>query len=134
MALRERGSHQESTMSEYDRTNRSHGDHERSREEGFERWASNSPRRQSDHLHSDYRNRANMSSRGSMDYDQRDSNRADRYAGQYGRSGDRDQDSSSYSRRERDHDLDGRNVWTRSVDEVRSWFGDEEAERRRLRD
>jgi hypothetical protein len=124
------------TMSEYDRTNRSHGDRERRREEGFERWTSSTPRRQSDHLHSDYRNRANMSSRDSMDFDQRDRNRADRYAGQYGRTSYNDINESAYAppRHDNDHDVNGRNIWTRSVDEVRSWFGNDEAERRRLRD
>ncbi len=74
-------------MSEYDRTNRSHGDHERNRESGD-------------------RNRANMSS----------SNRHD--------------DRNRYDNR----NPNDRNVWSRSVDEVRSWFGDDEAEHRRLRD
>ncbi|HET6511890.1 MAG TPA: BON domain-containing protein [Candidatus Kapabacteria bacterium] len=123
-------------MSEYDRTDRSHGDHERNREAGFERWASNTPRRQSDHLHSDYRSRANMSSNDRIDYDQRDRNRADRYAGQYGRNASHDRDHSSYASNRSDdyRDSSDRNIWTRSVDEVRSWFGDDEAERRRLRD
>jgi hypothetical protein len=115
----------------YGASSGSHGDRERRREDGFEQWSSNRPRRQSDHLHSDYRNRANMSSSDRTDYDQRDRNRADRYAGQYGRMDTSDRNDSSYSSSHHDSD---RNIWTRSVDEVRSWFGDDEAERRRLRD
>lgn len=122
-------------MSEYDRTGRSHGDHEREREAGFECWTANSPRRQSDYLHSDYRNRANMSSGDRLDYDQRDRNRSDRYAGSYGRGGVNERNNSAYGYRRDDHrDDNDRNFWTRSVDEVRSWFGDDEAEQRRIRD
>jgi len=61
--------------------------------------------------------------RGSSDYGRDD--RADRYGSrsQYGR--------SDYGRTPRGYDPEDRGFLDRAGDEVRSWFGDEEAERRR---
>lgn len=47
---------------------------------------------------------------------------------------DRDRGSERSSREYRDYDPDDRGFFERAGDEVRSWFGDEEAERRRRRD
>jgi osmotically-inducible protein OsmY len=121
-------------MADYNRLDRTNGDYERGREDSFERWAQQNSRRQSDHLHSDYRNRANMSESLRPDYEHRDRNRADRYRGNPGREEYRDELRYEPTRQESDHDANGRTVWSRSIDEVRSWFGDEEAERRRRQD
>jgi osmotically-inducible protein OsmY len=65
-----------------------------------------------------------MSSRDDSDYDRH-----------YRGTSDRERDERYHSERDDRYRNDNdRNIWTRSVDEVRSWFGDEEAERRRLRD
>ncbi|MEP9400721.1 DUF2171 domain-containing protein [Sphingomonas silueang] len=92
---------------------------------------------------------------GQRDYGQRDSSRGgygqgDTYRGSYASDGhrftdyrgdDRDQyrsrDRSDYrgDRRDRmEYDAEDRGFLARAGDEVRSWFGDEEAERRRERD
>jgi hypothetical protein len=73
--------------------------------------------------HSDYRNRANMSSY----YQDREIFRRDR-------SDEEARRGSWRADRDPDDRMNDRNIWTRSIDEVRSWFGDDEAERRRLRD
>jgi len=44
---------------------------------------------------------------------------------------DRDRDRDGYGRPPRDYDYDERGFFDRAGDEVRSWFGDDEAERRR---
>jgi hypothetical protein len=66
--------------------------------------------------------------------------RNDRYGGHQGdrpRDYDRERDRYSYGAREhgsRGYDQDDRGFFERAGDEVRSWFGDEEAERRRRLD
>ena len=76
---------------------------------------------------------------GALDRDSRDDGYRD-----YGhRAGPRDYRGSrwydgrrttEYSGRQRDYDRDERDFFDRAGDEVRSWFGDEEAERRRRED
>jgi len=59
--------------------------------------------------------------------DDRDYGRADMYSG-------RRSAARGYDRDPRDYSYDDRNFFARAGDEVRSWFGDEEAERRREAD
>ena len=80
------------TMSQDDRRGQSNREYERGREDGFDRWVHDNYRRQADYRHSDHRNRANMSSNPGHDFEQRDRYRADRYAGQYGRTDHDDRD------------------------------------------
>lgn len=70
---------------------------------------------------------ANYGNYGDRGFERRDEGR--NYGG-YG-SGNRGGFSSGY---DRDRDSSDRNWWDRATDEVSSWFGDEDAERRRRRD
>jgi len=76
---------------------------------------------------------------GRGDYDRGGSGRTDYGRGYSGRDYDRGRTGREYDRgdyrgRERDRDDDDRGWLNRAADEVRSWFGDEEAERRRRSD
>ena len=69
---------------------------------------------------------------GDRSYGRDRSERGDRFYGDRDHGGDRFR--GDHQRRDLDYDAEDRGFLARAGDEVRSWFGDEEAERRRERD
>lgn len=124
-------------MAEHNRMDRTHGDYERRREDEFQHWAQDRYRRPVDYRHSDYRNRANMSSYSPNPAD-RTYEQHDRYRGTTSHDPEYQRFERGYDdsrdRRTLNEDRDDRNFVERSIDEVRSWFGGDEADRGRERD
>src|SRR3569623_749244 len=89
----------------------------------------------------DYGERGYYSRNRMQDYGSRGYDRSDEYRGGYGGYTGSNRDRRDMPRGDRDHggqpqgyNYDERNFFDRAGDEVRSWFGDSEAERRRIKD
>lgn len=120
----ERGGYTENQFSRDSGFNR--GRYSGDRDEGYNEWSSPRNEYGRDYLNYGSERGANERARDEFDrsnYEGRNYNRGGNFGGgNYG---------SDYNRNRRDYESNDRGWWDKTSDEVSSWFGDEDAERRR---